>query len=141
MTSTNVCSEKANKYITTSTPAKVNFIKDWDDSKIHNVDLVYQRKVNSMFPAMFTHNKTIKYELIGVVMCLNDGQKKGSLGFHGRLCNFLPNALSRLEPIGQYGNQLIYHREEFVASRGPKFRTIYSSIRILIPFTASSSFY
>jgi hypothetical protein len=30
-----------------------------------------------MFPAMFTHNKEIKYELIGVVMCLNDGQQEG----------------------------------------------------------------
>ncbi len=96
------------------TPARVNFIKDWDDSKIHNVDLVYTRNVNSMFPAMFTHNKApdiIKYDLNGVVMCLNGGQKEGSLGFHGRLCNFLPNALSRLEPIGQYGTQFIYHRE------------------------------
>jgi hypothetical protein len=83
----------------------VNYIKDWDDSKIHEVDFVYPRNVNSMFPAMFTHNKTIKYELIGVVICLNDGQKEGSLGFHGRLHLFLPNALSRLEPIGQYGTQ------------------------------------
>jgi hypothetical protein len=89
----------------------VNFIKDWDNSDIHNVELVYQRKSASMFPAMFTHNKNKKYELIGVVMCLNDGQREGSLSFHGRLCIFLPNALSRLEPIGQYGEQFIYHCE------------------------------
>jgi hypothetical protein len=74
---------------------------------IQKSTIVYPRKVSSMFPAMFTHKK-IKYELIGVVMCLNDGQKEGSPGFHGRLCNFLPNALSRLEHIGQYGTQLTY---------------------------------
>ena len=47
-------------------------------------------------------------------MSLNDGQQEGSLGFHGPLCNFLPNALSRLEPIGQYGDQLIYHRGMYI---------------------------
>ena len=47
-------------------------------------------------------------------MCLTGGQKEGSLGFHGSLCNFLPNALSRLEPIGQYGDQFIYHREMYI---------------------------
>ncbi len=58
------------------------------------------------------YNKTIKYELIGLVICLNDGQREGSLGFYGRLNLFLPNARSRLEPIGQYGEQqFIYHRE------------------------------
>jgi hypothetical protein len=106
------------EYITTSTPAKVNYIKDcWDDSKIHNVDLVYQKNVNSMFPAMFTHKKapdSIKYELIGVVMCLNDDQKEGSLGFYGRASLSIQNALSRLEPIGQYGTQFIYHREMYI---------------------------
>ena len=111
------CLFREGKYITTSTPAKLNFIKNWDDSKIHNVDYVYTRNVNSMFPAMFTHKKTpysIKYELIGVVMCLNDGQKEGSLGFHGRASLSIPNALSRLEPIGQYGDQFIYHREMYI---------------------------
>ena len=105
------CLSREGQYITTSAPAKVNFIKDWDNSVIHNVELVYQGKSTSMFPAMFTHNKTKKYELIGVVICLNDGQREGSPSFHGRLCNFLPIALSRLEPIGQYGEQFIYHCE------------------------------
>jgi hypothetical protein len=47
-------------------------------------------------------------------MCLNDGQQEGSLGSHGPLCNFLPNALSRLEPIGQYGEQLIFHEQMYI---------------------------
>jgi hypothetical protein len=111
------CLFREGEYITTSTPAKVNFIKDWDDSNIHNVDLVFTRNVNSMFPAMFTHKKapdSIKYELIEVVMCLNDGQKEGSLGFHGRASLSIQNALSGLEPIGQYGTQFIYHREMYI---------------------------
>ena len=144
------------KYITESTQAKLNFIKNWDDSKSDNVDLVYTRNDNSMFPAMFTHKEELKYELIGVVMCLNDGQQEGSLGFQSKSCNFLPNTLSRLEPIGRYGDQFIYHREmyiltgksnewlsdEIVNSCCKKYTEfVASSIRISIPFTASSSFY
>ncbi len=46
------CLFRDGKYITQSTPAKVNCIKDWDDSKIHNVELgqygtqfIYHREI------------------------------------------------------------------------------------------------
>ncbi len=51
------CLCRDGKYITQSTPAKVNNIKDWDDSKIHNVDLLYQRK---LFPCFQPCSLTIR---------------------------------------------------------------------------------
>jgi hypothetical protein len=47
-----------------------------------------------MFPATITYEKTVKYQLVGVVMCLNDGQSEGTLGFTGVLSSYLPNTKS-----------------------------------------------
>ena len=102
------------QYIESRTDARLNYIKDWDDSNPDKVHLLYNRKCYSMFPATITYEKTVKYQLVGVVMCLNDGQSEGTLGFTGVLSSYLPNTMSRLEPIGNYSRQFIYHRELYI---------------------------